>query len=227
MSSARAWPAQRRARASASASALPPRLGLGSIMGTWPSRAAPFRDLGRVVRAVHEIVEIGDAPRRDGRQRKRHLAVVHRRRCQQARNRNIAVGGVDVQLIANPARLVAFGVAFCADGTCRWKIGQHRGQRHVDLTLQSPWLLRWSRLALFWPTTLALRRFFGRRGSRRLLARLDRRRVARYVPDEAILVRLLNQRLVRAARQPAPRKFGEGARKRTLAGDTGRALPPA
>src|SRR5450756_1820317 len=26
----------------------------------------------------------------------------------------------------------------------------------------------------------------------------------------------------RAARQPAPRKFGEGARKRTLAGDTGR-----
>ena len=40
-------------------------------------------------------------------------------------------------------------------------------------------------------------------------------------------MRLFNQCLVRAARQPAPRKFGEGARERTLARNTGRALPPA
>ena len=40
-------------------------------------------------------------------------------------------------------------------------------------------------------------------------------------------LRLFNQRLVRAARQPAPSKFGEGARKCALAGNTGRALPPA
>ena len=53
-SSARRWPACRLARASASASALPPRLGFGSIpgskspgTGTWPS-AALGRDLRRV-----------------------------------------------------------------------------------------------------------------------------------------------------------------------------------
>src|ERR1017187_10969447 len=41
-----------------------PRVGIDN--GHVAKRAAPFRDLGRVVRAVHEIVEIADAPRRDG-----------------------------------------------------------------------------------------------------------------------------------------------------------------
>src|SRR3989337_1760844 len=42
-------------------------------------RRALFSDLGRIISAVHEIVEIGDASGRDGREWDRHLAVVDRR----------------------------------------------------------------------------------------------------------------------------------------------------
>src|SRR5207344_3168685 len=91
--------------------------------------------------AVHEIVEIGDAAGRDGRQRDRHLAVVQRGGGQKARYRNVAVGRVDVQLVADPARLVALGITLGPDRTVPWQIVQHFGERHRGLALEPPRLL--------------------------------------------------------------------------------------
>jgi hypothetical protein len=103
---------------------------------------APLRDLGRVIRAVHAIVEIGDVPRSDRRQRKRYLA------CRAPTPMSVGTtseyhrrGRCRCATCSQSRSSCGFGVALRADCTRRGKIGQ----RHVDLTLQ-PLVLRheWS-----------------------------------------------------------------------------------
>src|SRR5215469_12531202 len=123
-----------------------------------PARSIDFR---RIIGAVHEIVEIGHTLRGDLRQWDCDLTVMQRRRCQQTRHRNVAIGGVDVQLVADPSRQISFGVAFCADIAPPWKIGQHLGQCHRTLPFQPARFLRLRRrrsLTLAWPATFALGR---------------------------------------------------------------------
>src|SRR5262245_63745490 len=68
-----------------------------------PERAACFLNLGRIVRAVYQVVEVCEAAGRHQRQRDRYLAVVNGYRGQQAGNGNITVGRIDVQFVADPA----------------------------------------------------------------------------------------------------------------------------
>jgi len=123
---------------------------------------------------------------------------------------------------------VALGIALGADVTTGWKIGQHLGQRHRSLPLQTAGCRLGDHLAFFGPTTLALRcRGGGRYGSHRLFARRNGSGVARDVTDETILVRLFDQRFMHTARQGARREIGEGARKSALARNLARTLEAA
>ena len=63
--------------------------------------AAVGLDLRRVVGVVHQIVERREAGRRHGRQGDRHLAVVQAGRGQNGRDRDVAVGDIEVELVAD------------------------------------------------------------------------------------------------------------------------------
>ena len=67
-------------------------------------------DLRGVVGAIHQIIQVGQPRRRHGRQRNCHLTVVERRGCKQTTDRDATVGDIQMQLIAGPTRLVAFGL---------------------------------------------------------------------------------------------------------------------
>ena len=95
-------------------------------------------DLGHVIRAVHQIIQVDDARGGYRGERERRLAVMYRRRGQHATDRDFPIGGVDVQLVANPAFLVALGIAFGAHITMPWQIGEHPGQAHAALAFDPP-----------------------------------------------------------------------------------------
>ena len=124
-----------------------------------PERAALGPDFRRVVSAVHEVVEIGDTARRYGGQGDGGLAVVDGRRSQQAGDRDIAIGGIDVRFVADPAAGMAFCIAFCANRTSRWQIGQHldKAAASCQLGAEPPRLLLRGRGALFRAPAFALR----------------------------------------------------------------------
>src|SRR5271163_4547114 len=140
---------------------------------------------------------------------------------------------VEVQFITSAGCLnypcrTPLGIALGADVTTGWKIGQHLGQRHRSLPLQTAGCRLGDHLAFFGPTTLALRcRGGGRYSSHRLFARHNGSGVARDVTDETILVRLFDQRFMHTARQGARREIGEGTRKSALARNLARALEAA
>ena len=137
---------------------------------------------------------------------------------------NVAVGRIDVQLVTGPARLVAFGIALGTDIACRRKISQHLRQRLAGLALEPAGLFDHDHLALPRPAALAFGR--GRPSDlHRLLACLDRGRVARDVADEMILERSFNQGLMHALGNALVGKLGKSARERRLARHIGRALP--
>src|SRR4029077_7734359 len=102
---------------------------------------APLRDLRRIIGAVHQVVETGHPLGGQRCKRDCPLAVGQRGGGQKARYRNVAVGRVDVQLVADPARLVALGITLGPDRTVPWKIVQHFGGPHCGLALEPPRLL--------------------------------------------------------------------------------------
>lgn len=147
--------------------------------------AAVVVNLLGVVGAVHEVVEVGDTAGGHDRQRNGGLAVVNVGAGQQAADRDVAVGDIDMQPVAAPELLVALGVLAVADGAGARQVGEHRLEAHARLSLQpaggllddlvlarpaaSPALLRLPRLGRW----------------RRPLARQDRRAIARDVADQA------------------------------------------
>ena len=77
--------------------------------------AAVGVDFFGVVGRVHEVVETGDAHRAHLRERNRRLRVVQGSRSKDARDRDVALDDVEVELEADPAFLVALGVFLGAD----------------------------------------------------------------------------------------------------------------
>src|SRR5271170_6627383 len=123
-----------------------------------------------------------------------------------------------MQFVTDPACRMALGVALGSDRAVRRQVRQHLGEAHVSLALEPARLLLLDHLALSGPAALALRwlstcRSLGRRCLHGLFAGLDCGRIARDVADQAILMGPLDQRLVQAARQLAPRKLRESARE--------------
>ena len=132
---------------------------------------------------------------------------------QQATDRNLAVGHVDVQLVADPDGLVALAVLLRADIA---------GGRQVPASPAGSWSAGpfetcqdlWPFFALLRPPPLAL----GRRGRLllrgRLLTGLDGRRVAREVAHQPVVVRLPDQRFVHALGQLRVGELGKGGARR-------------
>ncbi len=177
------------------------------------------------VGGVHHIVEIGHALGADQRQGDRGAAVVHRGRGQQRRYRHPTVGGVEMQLVAVPADLVALRIGLRAAITGGRNLRQHLSQALSALALD-----RRARdhRALFitpWSTPFRARCMprhrIGRRCRRtahRSLARLDRRAVAADVTDQLITEMRLDQRLMHTLGQLRGRKLLESPRKRGFRG---------
>src|SRR6195952_4809658 len=84
--------------------------------------------------------------------------------CTNATDRDLAVRGVDVQLVADPGFLMTLGIAFGADIAVPRQIFQHRGQGHAELALDPARRLDRTLLALARAAALA----FGRCGWLRL-----------------------------------------------------------
>src|SRR6516225_6425977 len=163
--------------------ALAPRFGFQFGLGAW--RAWIFiddrhvteittglRDLPRIIGAVHQVVEIGQAGGGQLGKRDRGLAVVQRGRGQQSADRDIAIGDIEMQLVTNPAFLVALGIALGSNRAVRRQIVRHLRERHGGLTLEPPRLVL-DHLALLGPAALALR---FRRHGRSLRANLAKAR---------------------------------------------------
>src|SRR6516225_8651908 len=127
---------------------------------------------------------------------------------------------------------MALGVALGSDRTVRRQVRQHLGEAHVSLALEPARLLLLDHLTLSGPAAFALRRrstcrsLWGR-CLHGLFAGLDCGRIARDVADQAILMGSLDQRLVHAARQLAPRKLRESARKGCFAAKLAAPFPAA
>ena len=153
-------------------------------------------------------------------------AVLQMSAAQQATDRNLAVGHVDVQLVADPGGLVALAVLLRADIAGGRQIVQHRRQVHGRLPFETCQDL-WPFFALLRPPALAL----GRRGRLllrgRLLTGLDGRRVAREVAHQPVVVRLPDQRFVHALGQLRVGELGKGAREDRLARHLELPLPAA
>ena len=141
-------------------------------------------------------------------------------------DRNLAVGHVDVQLVADPGVLVALAVLLRADIAGGRQIVEHRLQGHGRLPVEAFDGLR-PFFALLRPPPLAL----GRRGRLllrgRLLTGLDGRRVAGEVAHQPVVVRLPDQRFVHALGQLRVGELGEGAREDRLARHLAPPLPAA
>src|ERR1039458_10506175 len=115
---------------------------------------------------------------------------MHGRGCQHATDGDAAGRAVDLQLLADPGLLVSLGVALHTNIAMLWELVEHLCQCHAQLTLDPTGRLDGTDLVLAGTAPRAL----GFRGRRRLvwlhrfLAHLDRRAVARDVPDQAVRV---------------------------------------
>jgi hypothetical protein len=81
------------------------------MIGNVTEGAALGRDLGYIIGAVHQVVEVGHTAGGHRRQRDRNLAVVQRSGGQHGADRQIAIGYIEMQLVADPADRMALGVA--------------------------------------------------------------------------------------------------------------------
>ena len=67
-----------------------------------PQGMAVSADFRGIIGAIHQVIQVADTLRRQGRRRDGRLAVVQRRRGRQATYRNGAVGCIHVKLVAAP-----------------------------------------------------------------------------------------------------------------------------
>src|SRR5271165_3439784 len=200
--------------------------GLGLVVGAKVAvddggvaeRPALVVDRGGVVGGVHEIVEIGDAGAGHGHQGNGDLAVVDGGRGQQAGDRDLAAGHVDVEFVAGPGLFVALAVFLAADVAGCGQVGEHLAEVLRDLPLETRRLRLRTLFVLAGTSALARRGRIGCRGIvfavvglhlDRLLARFDLGGVARDRPDDASPERTLDQRGVDLVWQRAAREFGE------------------
>ena len=133
---------------------------------------------------------------------------MHARAGQHRTHGQIAVDGVEVQLVANPTGLVTLAVALGADIADVREVGEIFGERAVQLQLES--FRRRSRtlLAFFRPTA-RIRRRSADRFARRALRGLDRRRIAADMTGKFRAGVGLDQVLVDLLRQAVCSKSGK------------------
>src|SRR5208337_4408028 len=117
MSSARRCPTRRCRFASCSRSCFSPAAarGLMSMNRHMVETVAVLFDGGIVVGAVHQVIQVGDFRGGHGGERNGDLAVMDGGCGEHATDRDLAVRGVDMQLVADPGFLMALGVALGAD----------------------------------------------------------------------------------------------------------------
>jgi hypothetical protein len=75
----------------------------------------------------HQIVQVGDFRGGHGGEWNGDLAAMHGGCGEHATDRDLAVGGVDVQLVADPGYLMSIRIALGADIAIPRQIVQHRG----------------------------------------------------------------------------------------------------
>src|SRR5271165_5117799 len=205
--------------------------GLGFVLGAkvaiddrrMAERLAVVMDGGGVVGRIHEIVEIGDAGAGHGHQGNGDLTVVDGSRGQDAGDRDLAAGDIQMQFVADPGFLVALAVLLGADIARGGQIGEHLIEVLRGLPFEARRLGFWPFLVLARASALARRLsaigrrrillFVVRLRLDRLLARLDLGGVARDHADDAPAERALDQRRVHLVGQIALGKLREGAGK--------------
>jgi len=111
---------------------------------------------------------------------------VEQRECKQTTDRDATVGYIQMQLIAGPTRLVAFGIALAADRAMPAQVGQHPGQVHARLAFQAA-NLPGPLFSLAGATAFAFL-LLGLCRLQRLLPRLNRCGIAGDVSDQAVLM---------------------------------------
>src|SRR6266852_4367551 len=192
-----------------------------------PQRAAALLDLRCIVGRIHQVIEADHPLRGEYRKGDSCLTVMHRCRAEQAADRDIAVGGVHMELIANPALLVSLAIALRADIACGRQIGAHLFQRHRLLTLQPGGRCLRGLFALFRATSLLRLVWLRLWLLDGLFPSLDGGAVSGEMANQLVLERARDQRLVHPLRQADGRKFGKGAREHGLARHVALLFPSA
>ena len=141
-------------------------------------------------------------------------------------DRDLAVGHVDVQLVADPGVAVSLAVLLRADIAVGRQVVEHLRQGHGGLAFEPCAPLR-SFFSLLRPSPLALGKRRRLLLDGRLLAGLDGRRVAGEMAHQLVAVGLADQRFVHALGQLRAGEFGEGAREDRLARHLAPPLPAA
>src|SRR3954463_13544037 len=98
-----------------------------------PKIAAALADRSVVVGGIHQVVEVGDPCRGHGGQWDGDLAVMHGSGGEHAVEGDVAIGAVDVELVADPGFAVPLGIALGADIAVPRQVGQHLRQGHAQL----------------------------------------------------------------------------------------------
>ena len=171
-------------------------------------------DLDGIIGRVHKVIEVLDPPGRQGPQRNRWESCVDADVMMQ-------LMGIPPSAVSTcslyPIQEVVWPLALRLLPTSQaLQVCQHLRKAHRQLPFQPARLLR-PRLSLAWPPPLATLRLRCLRLRRRLLPRLDRRRIPRDVLDKMAIHRPRNQRLMQTVRKTALGKLGKGPRKRRLA----------
>ena len=156
------------------------------MMAVWPKLPAVGPYLVSIVSGVHEIIQIVNALSRQARQWNGRLRVMQRCRRQETTHRHAAIGRVDMQLVANPRLSHALGVFLHPDVTRLGQLRHHLRPCHGQLPLQAGEFLG-PLLALSWPSPLALGRGLSLSLRHGFLAALNRRGIARDMPDQVVL----------------------------------------
>ena len=191
-----------------------------------PRQAGVEPDPRGVTGRVHELVTVVHPQRRHPRKRDGGLAVVQRRRGQDAADGDVTVGGVDMEFVPSPALFVPLRVALRAGvAGLRQPVGHLRGGHPVRRPPLQPGPLPRPILPLLRASALSLRFLLRLRLRRRPLPPDDRRRVPRYVPDDRAGTVGAARRLVHPLGQPGLREPGEGPGERRFAGNLRHAGP--
>ena len=175
-----------------------------------PERPAALSDWLGGVGGVHQVIQVGRARGGHRRERNGGVAVMQRGGGQDATDRDLAIGHVDMELVADPGFLVPRAVLLRSARAGRREVVQHRLFSHGALPLQPRELLR-PLCSLFRSSSLPLRGLGRFPLGGRLLAGLDGGRVSGEVTKQPVCARFPDQRVVDVLRELRGGERGEGA----------------
>ena len=170
-----------------------------------------------VVCGIHEVVELHDALFAGPGERDGDLAVMDGSGGEDRGDGDDAVGGIKMQLVADPGFPEPLAVAFDTDITLGWQPGAHLVERLRALLLDAGQRLGWRYFMLAQTAMLALGRRRRRRVIRRpaagFLAGFDLRGIGRDMTDDVILPMTADELLMHTFRQTLCGELDKGARE--------------